>query len=76
MQENINFRASPIMLAGIDRLAGPGSIRVTLDRYGHLFPGAEGEAARVWTPTWTARSVSDCRAPLLATPPQEAKPPR
>jgi hypothetical protein len=37
--QHVTFRASPVLVARIERSAA-------LDRYGHLFPGAEGEAAR------------------------------
>jgi hypothetical protein len=40
------------------------TIAVTLDLYGHLFPGSEDEARRCWTATSRGRVV----APTVAQP--------
>ena len=38
---------------------GHSSVTVTLDRYGHLMPGGEAEAAGCSTPTWPARARTE-----------------
>ena len=60
--------ASLMIAAGVNAKAlstfmGHAKIGITLDRYGHLMPGSEAEAAGCSTPTWTrsARSLSSRR---------------
>ncbi len=47
---------------------GHSSVVITLDRYGHLMPGNEAEAATLLD-AYLAASGKDCRADCRADPP-------
>jgi hypothetical protein len=46
--------AAGVNAKALSTYMGHANISITLDRYGHLMPGNEAEAASCSTPIWTA----------------------
>ena len=66
--------AAGVNVKALSTFMGHANIRITLDQYGHLLPGAEDEAAELLDafPARQAGAATDPSAPLTA--PQPSKP--